>query len=205
MSDSIKKYEEMMQDELLYYKYIGNNYASFTYGEIYCENSKGNNESSMNTVKGWIKKNCENNYKLMKDYNPNKETKPTDENAPRVFGSGASRNSDIGKNDYDGFLSPYVIKSFGDYMHKMRYLEDGSMRDSDNWQKGIPLDQYRKSMWRHFMDVWVVSRTGKDYDDNIIFQDEYTNSLNALLFNVMGLLHEELKTPKKPSKRVLPF
>ena len=109
-------------------------------------------------------------------------------NAARVFTSGASRNSDEGKFDYEGFLSPSVLKSYAAYMHKMRLLEDGTLRDSDNWQKGIPKDQYIKSMWRHFMDVWEARRS------DIYVKTERVEQLNALLFNVMGLLHEELKS-----------
>jgi hypothetical protein len=113
--------------------------------------------------------------------------------ATRVFNTGASRNSDEGKFDYDGFLSPTVLKSYAEYMHKMRYLEDGTMRDSDNWQKGIPKSQYMKSMWRHFMDVWTTRRDGTTSDGSKVSPDDKIEQLNALLFNVMGLLHEELK------------
>lgn len=104
----------------------------------------------------------------------------------RVFDSGATRDSDEGKLDFEGFLSPLVLKSYAEYMNSNRKMKDGTVRDSDNWQKGIPTDQYMKSMWRHFFDVWTNMR-GVDTSD-----DEITN-LNALLFNVMGLLHEKLK------------
>lgn len=111
----------------------------------------------------------------------------------RIFDSGASRNSDEGKFDYDGFLSPNVLKSYAEYMHKMRFLEDGSLRDSDNWQKGIPKSQYMKSMWRHFMDVWTTRRDGYNTKKETCAYEVKIEQLNALLFNVMGLLHEELK------------
>ena len=121
--------------------------------------------------------------------------KPLNHNASRVFETGASRNSDDGKLDYDGFLCPKVLKSYATYMHKMRYLEDGALRDSDNWQKGIPLDQYRKSMWRHFHSVWSTQR-----DEESLYKDR-VEQLNALLFNVMGMLHEEIKLSEEISKR----
>lgn len=60
---------------------------------------------------------------------------------------------------------------------------DGQIRASDNWQKGIPIDAYMKSMFRHFMAVWEGHRAGTD---NI-------RDLNALFFNVHGMLHEKLK------------
>lgn len=102
----------------------------------------------------------------------------------RTFNTGATRDSDDTKLDYEGFLSPFVLERYAQYMHSHRKQADGKLRDSDNWQKGIPKDAYMKSMWRHFFSVWKGHRTGK------IPQEE----LCALLFNVMGLLHEELKS-----------
>lgn len=103
--------------------------------------------------------------------------------AGRYFETGAYRDTDVGKNDYEGYLSPAVIRRFGDYMTKHRVQSDGTVRESDNWQKGIPQNQYMKSMWRHFLDVWTLHRNGGDPQE----------ALCALLFNVMGYLHEELK------------
>lgn len=104
----------------------------------------------------------------------------------RAFETGATRDSDEGKLDFDGFLSPLVLRSFAIYMHKHRTDSNGELRDSDNWKKGIPNDQYMKSMWRHFVAVW------EDFN-NIKTDDDEVENLNALLFNVMGLLHEKLK------------
>ena len=70
-------------------------------------------------------------------------------------------------------------------MHKHRVQSDGSLRDSDNWQKGIPQDEYMKSMFRHFMEVWEIHRNHPEGDR--------VDALCALLFNVMGYLHEEVK------------
>lgn len=104
----------------------------------------------------------------------------------RKFETGATRDTDNGKYDYEGFLSPVVVERFGQYMHKHRVQPDGSLRDSDNWQKGIPLDAYMKSMWRHFHDLWKQHR---GYPG----QDTLEDSLCALLFNVQGYLFEILK------------
>jgi len=120
------------------------------------------------------------------EVNDEQVIKPTKDNTSRVFDSGASRNSDEGKLDFDGFLSPLVLDEFAVYMNDMRYLEDGKLRDSGNWKKGIPKDQYMKSMFRHFMEVWKNQTYGN-------FDDYKRRDLCALLFNVMGLLHEELK------------
>jgi hypothetical protein len=108
----------------------------------------------------------------------------------RQFASGATRDGEDGKLDYEGFLSPLVLERFARYMHKHRAQGDGKLRDSDNWQKGIPLAAYMKSGWRHFMDWWQIHR-GKPWGrpaENEALED----ALCALLFNVQGYLHELL-------------
>ena len=105
----------------------------------------------------------------------------------RQFDSGATRDTDTSKPDYEGFLSPTVIESYGRYMNKHRVQADGKARDSDNWQKGIPRDVYMKSLFRHFMDVWRMHRS------EVAPDSEMHEALCAMLFNVMGYLHEDLK------------
>jgi len=114
------------------------------------------------------------------------------EEAPmmREFDTGATRDIDTDKLDYDGFLSPTVLRAFAEYMHEHRVQSDGSLRDSDNWQKGIPQDEYMKSMFRHFMETWFYHRNPDEQDSE---HGNIVDSLCALLFNVMGYLHEELK------------
>ena len=107
----------------------------------------------------------------------------------RTFETGATRDTDEGKYDYEGFLSPLVLRRYAEYMHKHRKQADGKIRASDNWQKGIPTEQYMKSMWRHFMEVWVLHRLRASEP----IHDDMTEILCALLFNVMGYLHEEIK------------
>ena len=110
----------------------------------------------------------------------------------RQFETGATRNIDVNKFDYEGFLSPLVIEEYGRFMHQHRLQADGKLRDSDNWQKGIPLAAYMKSMWRHFMNVWKYHRGYPIYNENgdpVTFYEE----IMALLFNVQGYAHEVLK------------
>ena len=104
----------------------------------------------------------------------------------RQFETGATRDLDDTKYDYEGFLSPLVLQRFAQYMHEHRTQSDGSLRASDNWQKGIPLDAYMKSGHRHFMDWWMNHRDLKANED-------VETSLCALMFNVQGYLHETLK------------
>ena len=114
----------------------------------------------------------------------------------REFETGATRDDDDGKFDYEGFLAPTVLERFAAYMHFHRKQANGPFRDSDNWQKGIPKKQYMKSMYRHFMDVWMFHRGYTSRNGVLIDIEE---SLCALMFNVMGYLYEVLK--KRESER----
>ena len=64
----------------------------------------------------------------------------------RYFNTGAYRDTDENKNDYEGYLSPLVIEAFGNYMTKHRKQSDGNLRTSDNWQKGISKEVYIEKM-----------------------------------------------------------
>ncbi len=111
----------------------------------------------------------------------------------RKFETGATRDSAAGKFDYEGFLSPLVIERFGAYMDLHRKQADGQLRDSDNWQRGMSLDVYIKSGWRHFFAWWKIHRKGTvrdERDNHIVTVDE---AMCGLLFNLQGYLHEYLK------------
>jgi len=107
----------------------------------------------------------------------------------RKFSTGATRNNEEGKLDYEAFYSPLVMERFAKYMHKHRIQDDGSLRDGDNWQKGIPMDAYMKSGWRHFFDWWKQHRGIKS-------DEEIEESICALIFNAQGYLFELLKNKK---------
>lgn len=118
------------------------------------------------------------------DFDPPLHGRPYEK---RIFDSGATRDTADNKFDYEGFLSPYVITRFAAYMHENRKMKDGSMRESDNWQKGIPVDQYMKSAFRHFMMMWLLHR------ENAVDVDDFIEAACGVLFNVMGYMHEVLK------------
>lgn len=111
----------------------------------------------------------------------------------RYFEGGAYRDVDQNKLDFEGFLSPAVLKRYAEYMHKNRKQSDGKMRDSDNWQSGIPKEVYMKSMWRHFFEVWTIHREALDNGDLTDTPEELQEALCALTFNVMGYLFEDLE------------
>jgi hypothetical protein len=102
----------------------------------------------------------------------------------RNFATGATRDDDTNKFDYEGFLSPFALERFATYMQEHRIQADGKPRASDNWQRGIPTEAYMKSMLRHVMELWRLwrggNRSGKAFED----------TLCAIQFNQQGLLHE---------------
>jgi hypothetical protein len=104
----------------------------------------------------------------------------------RTFDSGATRDTAEGKISYARHLSSSVVARYCVYMNANRFQGDGTVRDPDNWKKGIPVDEYMESMWRHFHDVWTVWENEDDEAD-------IETMLCALKFNVDGMLHEVLK------------
>lgn len=105
----------------------------------------------------------------------------------RHFPTGAVRDSDGGKLDFDGALAPEVVERFVIYMHKHCQLADGALRDSDDWQRGIPVVVYRKSLWRHFFDCWKRGRNGET-------GEAIEDALCAVIFNASGWLLELIKS-----------
>lgn len=100
----------------------------------------------------------------------------------RKFKSGAVRDTEDNKLDYEGFISPVVIEEYAKYMHHHRKQSDGNLRDSDNWQKHFGEKHYdvcMKSLWRHFMDLWKEHR-GIKSREGIEF------AMMGILFNVMA-------------------
>lgn len=111
----------------------------------------------------------------------------------RKFETGATRNVDENKNDYEGFISPLVLEGYGDYMTRHRIQADGSVRASDNWQKGIPMDAYQKSLIRHVMTAWLLWDGHKVKPEQVGTESvtpTLEDALYAILFNAMGMIHE---------------
>lgn len=113
----------------------------------------------------------------------------------REFEGGATRNDEEGKLDFEAFLSPRVIQAYGEYMHRQRIQADGKMREGDNWQHGMPLGVYMKSLYRHLIQVWRHHR-------NVAKAGEQSqqDALCAVLFNASGMLHELLRLQENLEK-----
>jgi len=117
----------------------------------------------------------------------------------RTFKSGATRDTAQKKIDPEGFLDPLVVAAFSEYMDRHRVQSDGGLRDSDNWQKGFTRSAIIKSMWRHFLDLWLLHRghAPRSADHLTLHSTKgveavKTEILCALWFNVQAYLREVL-------------
>lgn len=116
----------------------------------------------------------------------------------RTFDTGANRNSSDGKYDYAGFNNPLVDLSYAKYMHQHRKLEDGTLRDSDNWQKGIPPPELLKSFLRHVEDVRLIMMGVEVIENGKKVTLEH--ALNGCKFNNNALILNEVKDLKVVSR-----
>jgi len=108
-----------------------------------------------------------------------------------TFDSGATRSTDVVRDDPEGYLSPLFLQGYFEYMTKHRVQADGQVRESDNWQKGIPVARYLKGLWRHFFHLWTRHR-GWPVTDPLAADNELEDAY-AMMFNLQGYVHEKLK------------
>jgi hypothetical protein len=110
----------------------------------------------------------------------------------RTFEGGATRDGADNKNNYAGFLSPLVIRRFGDFMRVHQTQKDGKLRSADNWKSGMGTRTFLESNFRHFVDLWTIDEgyAAIDFDGNEVDLEE---ALCASMFNTMGYLHEVLE------------
>jgi len=109
----------------------------------------------------------------------------------RQFESGATRNVDTERDDPEAYMAPIVIERYCQFMSSNRVQDDGSVRDGDNWQKGIPLEVYMKGLWRHFLHAWTRHRGFRVMDKDAY--DNIEEDLCAVIFGASGYLFEILK------------
>jgi hypothetical protein len=99
----------------------------------------------------------------------------------RRFETGATRDQDANKLNFEGFEAAIVRQRYAEYMHGHRQQSDGSMRDADNWQKGFPITSCMESMARHFQDVCL------EYD-GYPSRGGLEDALCAVIFNAKAYL-----------------
>jgi hypothetical protein len=99
----------------------------------------------------------------------------------RRFETGATRDQDANKLNFEGFEAAIVRQRYAEYMHKHRQQSDGSLRAADNWQAGFPVQSCMESMARHFQDVCL------EYD-GYPSRDGLEDALCAVIFNAKAYL-----------------
>lgn len=99
----------------------------------------------------------------------------------RTFETGATRDTTNGKLSYVKALCPIVLTRYVEYIREHRKLPDGSMREFDNWKRGIPSNVCLDSEGRHFLADWLLSEGYSVNDNHGPVNEEDT--LCAILFN----------------------
>ena len=113
----------------------------------------------------------------------------SDDGTLRSFETGATRDTAEGKLDYEGFLNPLFILQFAKYMNMHRVQSDGKLRDSDNWQKGIPMSVCAKSLDRHFQDFLLIHRGyGRHAHEDCIIA-----AAMGMMFNIQAYILQTLE------------
>ena len=106
----------------------------------------------------------------------------------RTFGSGATRDTDEGKLDFEAALSPIVVERFVQYMCKNKKQANGKIRECDNWQ-GLfgpaHLNVCLKSAMRHMWSWWKAHR-GYSVADGL------EDAVCGVIFNAMAYLFKIL-------------
>ena len=107
----------------------------------------------------------------------------------RTYSTGATRDTASGKHEPWKFTSVLVEKRFCEYMHRYRHQSDGELRDSDNWKRGIEIEDYYDSLSRHVQDLRLIL----DGYPELAREQDAEEALCAIFFNVQGMLHEMIK------------
>ena len=87
--------------------------------------------------------------------------------------------------------SALVRRIMAEYMHKNRFMPDGSMREADNWKFGFGLDVVHKSLRGHFQDLAEIMEGHKVVEKG----KEITpfDALCGVKFNLEVIMHELMK------------
>jgi hypothetical protein len=118
----------------------------------------------------------------------------------RVFATGAIRDDNHNKYEYTRFLDPRCLRAYAAFMHRNRFLANGTVREPDNWKSGMTIEEYVASLFRHVMDVWELLHYGESYRPEDGEPVNMVDTLCAILFNAHGALYEHLKA--SASRRV---
>lgn len=102
----------------------------------------------------------------------------------RKFETGAVRGSG-GKFDFPEYISAHLLFRYAEHMKK-NVIKYGA----GNWKKGIPREEYFKSLCRHFFMVFMEETEG-------IRMEPESDHLAALIFNIQGMMIADAKVGKE--------
>lgn len=110
----------------------------------------------------------------------------TTNNEPKItrYESGAIRDTSDNKEDYIETISFLALRKYAKYMTSKQ-----STYGAGNWRKGIPIESYEKSLFRH-----IQKYLANKYDNANLEPEE--DHLCAMVFNIFGILHEQEKAIK---------
>lgn len=97
----------------------------------------------------------------------------------REFSSGAIRDVEDGKLDFIETISWTAFARYAKYM-----TEKKKKYGSGNFKKGIDIDAYERSLLRHIHKYLVNKYEGGN-------EEKDQDHLSAIVFNVLGIIHEE--------------
>lgn len=111
--------------------------------------------------------------------------------AAREFTTGAKRDTEEGKLRFHAALSPYALEAWVDYC---RRHNNQVHRCEENWKRGMPLESFISSHFRHAHHWWKMHDTTLGNGDLTEGERrELIEALCAVLFNAHGYLHELTK------------
>ena len=168
--------------------------AKTTCGE--CGRFRGNSVSCINAPDGYYPREDE----LVNLCGRFKPKTPAGDDEIRTFDTGATRDTMAGKLSYVKALSPIVLQRYVQYLDAHRKQPDGSMRDFDNWKKGIPEEAYLDGLGRHQMAAWLLAQgySAEDNHGSVTLVD----TLCAIIFGASGWLHKLLEKELKENNHL---
>jgi DNA-directed RNA polymerase specialized sigma24 family protein len=103
-----------------------------------------------------------------------------------VFDTGAVRDRG-GKEDYVETVSFSALKRFAEYMTAKK-----EVYGEGNWRKGIPIESYEESLFRHVQKYFANKYEGAGLEPE-------TDHLAGAFFNLQGIMHEEERARRAAS------
>lgn len=107
----------------------------------------------------------------------------------KKFPSGAIRTGEDGKADYVDTISWTAMERYAQYMTGKK-----KMVGKGNFKHGVPIPYYERAAVRHWQKYLINKYERGNIETNV-------DHLAAMLFNIIGIIHEEEMAKLKKSKR----